>query len=551
MHLRRIKEAGPMQWIRSTASAVLLMLLALGCLLAVGCEGDRIIVQAPDEAGPEIVGGLWALTQTVTDSDCAAQDPPVGVPVEETITVTVDGDSVTITLQGQEIVGTRDNGTISFPGFQFDTNGGTTTVDPFTVTIESETLLSGTLTFSWTDGVDTCGGTIGIVLVPTTEPEEVLRFTSALEHFVSDDGRGFNHRDAKINKGLTVFWNSANGHAIVLYLDEYERLWAHHFDGTNFTTGVELIGPGQRAATPSTDDSYDEFENFRVLFLSTADHEDANAQARDGDALILWLRSDEEPSSAGLDPDANMNDRLYGTYFDVSERDVVAGDEGVHHGFQTMATVIDFDNKVPGAAGDDDVTNFGFVSDSLKWTHVYDARLAASREFPNIRLQNASSHAIPPSTRSGDPTGMVFLVWRKGQRDGTSTVAERWHYLEFDLNQAGNALPAQASLGAGTVPPPTGVTLGEGSAVRMETVVHNDCMIWRGTTDTGAVGLFLSCFRAGLAPVTIELSGSIEEAAARPAAAPRSTWRPRRWTSTWRRTSARGSSRRSRHRRTR
>jgi hypothetical protein len=364
--------------------------------------------------------------------------------------------------------------------------------------------------------------------------------TQITQHFVSDDGRAFTHSSAKVNKGLQVFWNCSNGHAIVLYADSFERLWAHYYDGTNFTPGVEIAGVGQRSMTLNdsparesrSDDNWYLLEQVRVLFLNTTGAANANASARNGDALILFVREDEEPSNGGsggngLDPDADENDRLYGTYFDFSDRAsaVSSTDPTVHYGFETVATILDFDNKQAGETADDDVTTFGFVSDSLKYSHAYDIRQEGSSEDPSEYLDaRGSDLALMPATRSGDPTSFVFLVWRKAQNEsvgipamlsqtGGSSVQRRWHYLNFDLTAAGNALPVQAANGANTFPLPAGMTIADGTSVDEEAVVHNGSMIWRVEIEDEftATGVFLTTFGAGMVPSTIELSQSVTD----------------------------------------
>ena len=358
----------------------------------------------------------------------------------------------------------------------------------------------------------------GILLVGNFPGDQTI------DHFVGDDGRAFNNRGAKINKGLQVFWNCANGDAIVLYIDAFERLWAHHWNGTSFTPAVELRGQGQQDLDEDeTDDDYEVFLRFRVVFLNTSGHADGNARARNGDALILWSREDEEPSDGdtsgnGLDPDADDNDRLYGTYFDVSARGTPLGtNPDIHYGFNTHGVTIDFDNKRAGEIDDDDVERFGFVSDSLKFTHAFDlGDDSDSAEFPYVDVREGSSNAMPPATRSGDPTNYVFFVWNKAQMDdsllagGPGQIADRWHWLEFDLTQSGNALPVQTATGQNTMPLPAGVVIPDGSNVDDEAVVHNGCMIWRAPA-INATGLFLSCFTAGAAPTTVELSASVQD----------------------------------------
>jgi hypothetical protein len=329
--------------------------------------------------------------------------------------------------------------------------------------------------------------------------------TQIIDYLVSDDGRAFNHSGAKITKGIQVFWNGSNGDAIVLYLDGWERLWAHYWNGTTFTPGVELRGPNQHDLTHNEeDDSDDDFESFtmfRVLFLNTS------TGGRNGDALILWTREDDPAPGA---PTQDSNTRLYGTYFDMSVAGSATsvGDSTVRYGFETEGTTIDFDNVHPSLL-DDDVSSIGFVSDSLSFTHAFaDGVSEDSIEWPN-RFDEGAETALTPATRSGDPTSYAWIVWRKGQRDGVSVVAERFYALQFNLAQVGNALPTQAALGQGLIPPAAGATIPDAVAVDDGIVVHNGCMIWRVELGKGFTGLFLTCFDATGNLGTIELSQSL------------------------------------------
>ena len=368
-------------------------------------------------------------------------------------------------------------------------------------------LMAGTLTACGSDGIS--GGTVAAA--NTGFPG-----TPITDHLTAIDGRAFNDLSAIANKGLQVFWNRANGHAIVMYPDTLERLFAHYWNGTSFTPAVELTGPQQRisdgddsntgyfqlrtSGSNEGDDRWGGLDGFRVLFLNT------NVQGRNGDAIIAWARFDQDPP-AGVDPDQDGNCRLYATYFDASEAGTVNGD--IRYGFDTTGTAVDFDNIETGAGNDDSVVSFGFVSDSLCGSHGFDSRSPSTEEWEHSRYQQIDENVggIRPATRSGDPTNFVFLVWIKGQSSGGSTTpGARVQYVEFNLQQGGNAIPAQPALGANTLDAPAALGgLDMASDVADQMVCHNECLIWRGTTAAGE-HTFLSCFANAQVPVTIELS---------------------------------------------
>ena len=62
----------------------------------------------------------------------------------------------------------------------------------------------------------------------------------------STDTLAFQEKFAKVANGqFNVFWNKANGTAIVLYVDNFDHMWAHVYDGTDFSPPVELRGANQ------------------------------------------------------------------------------------------------------------------------------------------------------------------------------------------------------------------------------------------------------------------------------------------------------------------
>ena len=344
---------------------------------------------------------------------------------------------------------------------------------------------------------------------------------SALQNRVAADGAAFNDLSSIINKGLQVFWNKSNGHAIVAYLDALERLWVHYWNGATFTRAVQLIGPNQRIATHEDDSTYfndlgdssegdDTFGGFgdlRVCFLNTAGNANANAAARDGDAVLFWSRQDEAPPT-GASANEDANRRAYATYFDLSQVGLGVGvPASVQFGFNTAATTVDFDNQQDGLGNDDHVDAIGFVSDSLCGTHGFDrTHWENSREYAFQRWQETDEVSTPPATRSGDPTTHLFFLWIKGQ--GSGAVADpqnRAHYLEFDLTQPGNGIPSQTLLGQNTIDGTAGLPLDAAADIDTLLTVHNECLCWGGRS--GAVRIsYLSCFAPGAAPTTIELS---------------------------------------------
>lgn len=267
------------------------------------------------------------------------------------------------------------------------------------------------------------------------------------ENNVGSDGRSFSNPDESIDDEPRIFWNVKNRTAIVTYMTESESggqifLNASFFDGTEFTPPVSIRG--------ATDDGYEDFGDPQVLFL--------DAPNRTGDAIIIFTREDAEDEFTPQRADRDANIRLYGTYFDYSLRN--EDQEGtVRHGFEPTATEIDFDNITQDPADDPDVIGYGFVSDSLRGTHVFDGSGAPAL--------------------SGEPTTQVHIAFAKAQSSGATTVGARWHTVAFDLTQVGNAIPAQQANGAGTLLSAGGAFDEEFDSVDGTFVVHNEHALWR------------------------------------------------------------------------
>ena len=333
--------------------------------------------------------------------------------------------------------------------------------------------------------------------------------THPAQHALGEDGRSFTHSATTVNKGIKVEWNADTGTAVIIYTDEMERLWAHYYDGQRVFPGVWLLGPGQitgvggdrfniRGFSRPSDDLYGVMRRYQVLFLNTATHPDANAQARNGDAIIAWIALDRDiPDTADNEDD---NFRLYASYFDASEAgNAMGGTLGFGFG---QPTVVDFDNIVSGGGNNDpDVRSFGFVSDSLIGTHHFYER------------HPQGDAALDEIIKSGDPTSFVFLAWVKGQNEDIVNnpgifIEDRLHYMEFDLTGTSNVIPTQATHQASTLPAPTGLTLDPVVDVASRFTVHNGDLIWGGTIDGGGQTVFLSRFAPAQAPTTIDLANS-------------------------------------------
>ncbi len=128
----------------------------MGVTTLISCGGGGGGSSATPAVPPAFdVAGTWTITETGTSNSCEEPiDPPY------TATITQNGSSVGVQFPSQpERVY---NGTMSGDAFtgsgSYPDTGGTTT-EIVAVTVWSDTSLSGRSTWSWTDGIQRCGGT--------------------------------------------------------------------------------------------------------------------------------------------------------------------------------------------------------------------------------------------------------------------------------------------------------------------------------------------------------------------------------------------------------
>ena len=100
------------------------------------------------------VAGTWTITETADGTDCGD-----GISTfTYTIGVAQSGSNITVTADGLTFSGTLSGNQLVWSG-SYPEDGGTTTAN-VTMTIASDgNSLSGSSTWSWTDGIDSCTGT--------------------------------------------------------------------------------------------------------------------------------------------------------------------------------------------------------------------------------------------------------------------------------------------------------------------------------------------------------------------------------------------------------
>ncbi|MFO0694918.1 MAG: hypothetical protein U0230_15270 [Polyangiales bacterium] len=348
------------------------------------------------------------------------------------------------------------------------------------------------LHFPWTRAVSTvtlagalaaagCGddGGNGLsVLLPSEFPG-----TSVDEGFLGDDLRAFsNSRSSTTAGSVQVFRNVSNDDAIVIFQEQdassgHFQLMASWWNGSTFSPPVEILGDNENPSNAR--------QSVKVLFLETSAYRGAdstatsNGKGRDGDAIITYVGQDsDDPASA----DRDANRRAYATYFDRSVA-TKAAQGTIAHGFNRLATVVDFDHVLTSPEGDASVEAVGFVSDSLHGTHAFDGN---------------------GLTLSGDPTSFVNIAFRKSPSVGTTFVESRWFTVAFDLGQQGNAIVPQAGATDGLLVPAVGTQANDEMLGDSALVVHNGFALWEAERGNDRL-VTASVFAAGAGVTSINL----------------------------------------------
>ncbi len=99
--------------------------------------------------------GTWTITETIGENNCG---DPVGFMDVYPITATGSGNNLTVDNAGKTTNWTVTGTSILWTG-SFPEQGGTTTITSTSITATDASHFSGTINFSWTDGIYPCSGT--------------------------------------------------------------------------------------------------------------------------------------------------------------------------------------------------------------------------------------------------------------------------------------------------------------------------------------------------------------------------------------------------------
>jgi hypothetical protein len=178
---------------------------------------------------------------------------------------------------------------------------------------------------------------------------------------VADDQRAMSPSGTTMISGsLRCTMNGDTCQAMITYTTtsdfapEVGGLYAHHYDGDSWTPPVAIRALDVSSTFPtSTGD-------IIHGFINTEDHVSNDAQARDGDAFIVWRTNDVDDDGAGPD---GVNTCVFVTYFDTSFRD----DAARNYGFQEYASRVNVQEGVG-----EHVSTIALVTDGLcgeaRWT---------------------------------------------------------------------------------------------------------------------------------------------------------------------------------------
>jgi len=111
-----------------------------------------VAAKCPFKDDCEDVMGSWSITEVSDETDCDG-----GIyTYHYTATITQDDCDITVTIAGESYSGEVDGDDIEWTGSYSEGGGTTTTTISLTVSGDS---VSGTASWTWTDGFDSCSGT--------------------------------------------------------------------------------------------------------------------------------------------------------------------------------------------------------------------------------------------------------------------------------------------------------------------------------------------------------------------------------------------------------
>jgi len=153
-----------MKTVRTTHRVLSILLAATVAISLAACKTKSskpagVKEQVTPAAEPASVGGSWSIHEEVDASDCGkgSYDDDYQIDIAQSadeITVTTSIDEFPY---GAEFLGTVDGNHLQWNG-EYPQDGGTVSVDHLSLTVDGD-ILSGTESWTWSDGASSCQGT--------------------------------------------------------------------------------------------------------------------------------------------------------------------------------------------------------------------------------------------------------------------------------------------------------------------------------------------------------------------------------------------------------
>ena len=105
------------------------------------------------------VSGSWSVDETTATTNCQGEVP--GTTTTNTYALNLTGSTITLISNGNTYSGTMDGNRITGSA-SYPEDGGTTTASVDSIVADSCDSFTGTTTWSWTDGVESCNGTTSL-----------------------------------------------------------------------------------------------------------------------------------------------------------------------------------------------------------------------------------------------------------------------------------------------------------------------------------------------------------------------------------------------------
>ncbi len=341
------------------------------------------------------------------------------------------------------------------------------------------TLLVGVLAMGCSDD-DDGGSSDGVMLFTDTYPGLTVQQTS----WYGDDSRALSHNGVSASN-FEFYAMDGRDVGILTYTTGGNRLFASYWNGSTFTTPVEIVADNYNPGTG--------LGSIQVLWLNPSA---TDATFRNGDAIIMFSRQElNNPTTTTVTEGA---DRLYSSYFDSSE--AITGQMGeIKFGFDTVADYV-------------------YTTPEINTTPSPTVHLSRTGDYGLVSDSNRYSHDGGDADISGQTTTFAYALWFS--QSGGTTNEVRMYSRSFDLSSTNTT-----NTFTGAQNTHSGQTAGTGENVQSSFAAHNGTVFYTSTQDGAAGGTLLDHinFEAGVTSAlasNTETGGALVGAAAITASLP-------------------------------